>query len=141
MSTPPSALERSPQYLNEYRGDTLITIAALFIALESISVILRVYARTITTSTMGWDDILIPLGWLANIGLCVLGITMIHTAGVGYYPEAAWKNHPERAVNFSKSLFALAWLYLTGVALPKMSILFLYLRVFINRRARIVCFV
>lgn len=75
MSALPSALKRSPQYLNEYRGDTLITISALFIALESISVILRVYARTITTSTIGWDDILIPLGWLANIGLCVLGIS------------------------------------------------------------------
>lgn len=66
---------------------------------------------------------------------------MIHTAGVGYHLEAAWKNHPERAVSFSKSLFALEWLYLAGVALPKLSILFLYLRVFINRRARIVCFV
>lgn len=74
MLTPSSASERSPRYLSEYRGNTLITISALFIALESISVILRIYARKLTTSKIGWDDIIIPLGWLANVGLCVLGI-------------------------------------------------------------------
>lgn len=65
---------------------------------------------------------------------------MIHTSGVGYHPEAVWKNHPERISSLFKSLFALEFLYLTGVVLPKISILFLYLRIFIDRRTRIVCF-
>ena len=75
MSTLSSPAEQSSHYLNEYRGDTLINIAAVFITFESISVALRIYARIITTSKMGWDDMIVPLGWLANIGLCVLGIS------------------------------------------------------------------
>ena len=66
---------------------------------------------------------------------------MVHTAGVGYHAETVWKDHPERRVSWAKSLFALQWLYLAGVVLPKMSILFLYLRVFIDRRTRNICFV
>lgn len=65
----------SEQFLNEYRGDILTSIAAVFIAFESISVLLRIYARKLSTSPVGWDDVVIPLGWLANIGTCVLGIS------------------------------------------------------------------
>lgn len=70
-----SRSERSPQNLNEYKSDTLITIAAIFIAFEAIAVIPRIYARKLSTSPVGLDDIVILLGWLANIGLCVLGIS------------------------------------------------------------------
>lgn len=66
---------------------------------------------------------------------------MVRTAGVGYHPEVSWRGHSERVISWAKSLFALEWLYLTGVLLPKLSILFLYLRVFIDRRTRLVCFV
>lgn len=65
----------SPEYLSEYIGDRLILISAVFIALESIFVALRCYARTLTISSLGWDDIIIPVAWLANIGICILGIS------------------------------------------------------------------
>ena len=64
----------SSEYLSEYSGDKLILISAIFIALESIFVALRYYARTLTISARGWDDIIIPVAWLANIGVCIIGI-------------------------------------------------------------------
>ena len=73
---PPNAgnAQYSPEYLSEYSGDKVILVSAIFIALETIFVPLRFYARTLTTSARGWDDIIIPAAWLANIGMCILGI-------------------------------------------------------------------
>lgn len=64
----------SPEYLSEYRGDSLLGVAALFIVLETVFVALRYYARHQTTSDLGWDDIVIPLAWLTSIGICIVGI-------------------------------------------------------------------
>ena len=65
----------------------------------------------------------------------------VHDAGVGRHLEAVLATHPEGIVAWAKSLYALEWLYLTSVALPKMSILFLYLRILTNRHARLTCYV
>lgn len=70
-----SVAQYSPEYLSEYIGDRLIHVSAIFIVLESIFVALRSYARTLTISSIGWDDIIIPVAWLANMGLCILGIS------------------------------------------------------------------
>lgn len=75
MSTSPSIPTYAPKDLEEYSGNTLLAIAAVFIVLETIFVGLRYYARSHTTAATGWDDILIPLAWFANIGLCILGIS------------------------------------------------------------------
>lgn len=75
MSTSPSIPSDASKYLEEYNGNTLLAIAAIFIVLETIFVGLRYYARSHTTAATGWDDILIPLTWFTNIGLCILGIS------------------------------------------------------------------
>lgn len=68
----------SPEYLNEYIGDKLIYTSGIFIALETFFVALRCYARTLTASAIGWDDSIIPVAWLANVGLCILGISQYY---------------------------------------------------------------
>ncbi|MCJ1383911.1 hypothetical protein MMC17_007025 [Xylographa soralifera] len=130
----------SQQYLDEYRGGILTAVAATFIVLETIFALLRYQARRQTTAVIGWDDVLIPLAWFTNLGLCVLGITMVFDAGVGRHLVAVLEYHPEQLTAWAKSLYALEWLYLASVALPKTSILCLYLRIFTNRAARIACY-
>lgn len=44
-------------------------------------------------------------------------------------------------MSWGKSLYALEWLYLTAVALSKISILGVYLRIFTSRAARSGCYV
>ena len=63
----------------------------------------------------------------------------VFDAGVGRHLAAVTEADPSKLATWAKSLYALEWLYLTSVALPKMSILFLYLRIFTSRGARMTC--
>lgn len=74
MASPEGSTQFSEKYLSEYDGDTLLAVCALFIALETTFVGLRYYARHLTTTGFGWDDAIIPVAWLSNVGLCVLCI-------------------------------------------------------------------
>jgi hypothetical protein len=64
----------TPEYYNEYSGDTLQNIAIIFIALNTFFVLLRCYARYLTKTTIGWDDYFYVAGYIFNIGSCVTAI-------------------------------------------------------------------
>ena len=109
-------------------------------------------------SSFGWDDAIVPIARLTNVGLATLFVsgfcwsskyaTMtnyittapLDNAGVGRHITAVLNAHPQELVAWAKSLYALEWLYLTSVALPKMSILFFYLRILTSRQARLMCY-
>ncbi|KAF2202540.1 hypothetical protein GQ43DRAFT_307710 [Delitschia confertaspora ATCC 74209] len=131
----------SAAYLAEDEGHTMIAIAILFIILNTLSVAIRFYARRLNKSTLGSDDLVIPFAWLVNVGLCALGITMVHEAGVGRHLAYVLETDPHKIAAWAKSLYALEWLYLPAVALPKISILLLYLQIFLDRPARITTYV
>ena len=60
-------------------------------------------------------------------------------AGVGHHLQ---QEDQQKAIAWGKSIVALEWLYLASSALPKLYVLFLYLRVFTTRKAaRIGCIV
>lgn len=63
------------KHLHEFKGNTLLAICVLFILLETTFVALRYYARHLAPAGLGWDDAIIPLAWLTNIGLCILCIS------------------------------------------------------------------
>lgn len=62
-------------------------------------------------------------------------------AGVGHHLAYVLKFHPQQLEAWGKSIFALEWLYLTSVALPKITILLFYLRFFTRRDARLTCYI
>lgn len=68
-------------------------------------------------------------------------VATVFDAGVGRHLAAVLKYHPTELESWAKSLYALEWLYLTSVALPKISVLCLYLRIFTSRGARLTCYV
>ncbi|MCJ1389690.1 hypothetical protein MMC18_002547 [Xylographa bjoerkii] len=140
MSTLPPPSAYPPGYFDESCGGTLIAISVLFIILEATFVMLRYYARHLTGTTRGWDDLIIPAAWFANLGLCILGITFVTDAGVGRHLAEVVTYHPDQLVSWEKSLYALEWLYLASIALPKISIVALYLRIFTSRTARFTCY-
>ena len=149
----------APECLNEYNGRTLMATSATLITRETVLVALRYYARRQTASNIGWDDLIIAIAWLSNFGLCVLGLStmhfilyisansadsrtaMINIAGVGRHLTAVLQEDPAKMISWAESIYTLAWLYLTSVALPKVSILCLYLRMFTHRGARIACYI
>lgn len=65
----------------------------------------------------------------------------VFDAGVGRHLAAVLLYHPTKFESWAKTLYALDWLYLTSVALPKISVLCLYLRIFTSRGARLTCHV
>ncbi len=74
----PAALSHYSQaYLAEYIGYRVIAVAVTFIALETVFVVLRSVARRKIPSPLGWDDYLIIPALVANIGICVHGISQL----------------------------------------------------------------
>ncbi|KAF2017908.1 integral membrane protein [Aaosphaeria arxii CBS 175.79] len=141
MATHASTSHYTPVYVAEDHGQTLIVISAIFIVLDTVFVALRFYGQRISRSPAGLDDFIVPFAWFTHIGLCILGIIMVYDAGVGRHLEYIQATNPHKIAAWAKSLYALEWLYLPAVALPKISILLLYLRLFTNRSLRIACHV
>jgi hypothetical protein len=65
---------RTPEYLAESLGPQIIATASAFIILSTVFVALRYYARYLTQTKFGLEDIITPFAWLAEIGLCITAI-------------------------------------------------------------------
>lgn len=73
----PTGLPSDPSasYLREYAGDTLRNVAYIFMVCVVAIVALRFYARTLSKSKIGADDLLLIPGGLCNIGICILSLS------------------------------------------------------------------
>lgn len=69
-----SAAQYSPQYLAEDNGPSIIVTASLMIFFCTTFVGLRYYARYLTSTKCGAEDLIIPFALLAEVGLCIVGI-------------------------------------------------------------------
>ena len=160
---PPIPTDLPQEYLDQYIGHRLERVCIAFIILELIVFALRLYSKRWVTSPPGWDDYLIHPALLSNLGACALGIGMLaalkfrieqktngfkvylRIAGVGHHVAAVYIEDPESFMyfytNFLKCTFALQLLYFFAVALPKLSILFLYLRLFPQRNIRRITYI
>ena len=65
---------------------------------------------------------------------------MVRIAGVGRHLAYIELETPATLEQWAKCLFALDYLYVVAVALPKLSILSFYLRIFVKRPYKIVTF-
>lgn len=160
LESPAVLSHYSPAYLAEYIGYQVIGVAIAFMVLETVFVILRSLARRKTLSPLGWDDYLIIPALVVNLGMCAHGISqstttlrrhgtrlksstvMVNITGAGHHLPAVIIQHgPAKLVVWSKMIYASIWIYSVAVVLPKMSILCLYLRIFVRKPQRITCYV
>ncbi|KAK1834003.1 integral membrane protein [Podospora conica] len=120
------------QYANDgtYHGEDVIRAAVVGIALPTLVVAARFYAKRITRAYFGWDDGLILAANLFCIALCVVGIVTVHIAGLGKHFEYLKAHDKPSFNNWPKMLVTFELTYFTAVTLPKMSMLCLYLRIF-----------
>ena len=155
---PPIPTDLSQEYLDQYIGHRLERVCIAFIILEILVVALRLYSKRWVTSPQGWDDHLIHPALFSNLGACALGIgvlallkpqnergtnwyvVFLRKAGTGHHVAAVYLEDPDDFMqmytNFLKCTFALQVLYFFAVGLPKLSILFLYLRLFPQKTFR-----
>lgn len=64
----------SPAYLAEDIGPSVTATASLMIIFCTLFVGMRYYARYLSSTSFKIEDVFIPFAWLAEIGLCVVGI-------------------------------------------------------------------
>jgi hypothetical protein len=65
-------------FQDEDKGPTIIATASMTIILSTLFVVLRYYARFLTSTSLGVQDLIVPFAWLAEVGLCVNSISKVH---------------------------------------------------------------
>ncbi|KAF1973490.1 hypothetical protein BU23DRAFT_417780, partial [Bimuria novae-zelandiae CBS 107.79] len=128
----------SPEYLAEDIGPTIVATASLMIIFCILFVGLRYYARYLTSTAFGAEDIIIPFAWLAEVGLCIVGIVMVKKAGTGRHTAYNLQTDPARLPEHLKGIIIDEFLYPSAVAFPKLCVVILYLRVFTNKVERVI---
>ncbi|KAL5371436.1 hypothetical protein PMIN06_012881 [Paraphaeosphaeria minitans] len=131
-----SAYQYSPQYLAEDRGPTIIATASLMIIFCTVFVGLRYYARYLTLTKFGAEDVIIPFALLAEVGLCTVGILMVKKAGTGRHLAFNIERDPDGFTKHAKGIIVNEFLHPAAVAFSKLVVVILYLRVFTNKLER-----
>ncbi|KAL2268214.1 hypothetical protein VTJ83DRAFT_3060 [Remersonia thermophila] len=109
-----------------------LAINCVIALLATGTVVLRLMARFTTGAGLWWDDYLVLLGLPQAIGMLIIqGLWL--PMGVGY-------DMPETLPNLQlilKLLVAYELIYATSIGTVKLSVMFFYLRVFVNRGLRL----
>ncbi|KAF2758477.1 hypothetical protein EJ05DRAFT_475786 [Pseudovirgaria hyperparasitica] len=122
-------------------SNQLIVTAAVFLALNQTAVILRFISRQQQKTPWYWDDFLMVLAWLTVTGLCIDGL-LAPRWGAGRRIAWVMTNEPEQIPNFGRNAFyAVPITFTIASVLPKISVLVLYLRIFIDKFSRIACWI
>ena len=157
MSNSTQVQKYPPGYLEEYSGRRVILADFLVLTIATILLCLRIYSRSLTSVSKGWDDFLLIPSWvfLVALGIVIYSKTnrdiatpatdfsaypvCIPIAGAGRHVQAVIAEDPHKLATYFKLIFVLDWFYLPLNALSRISVVLLYLRIFTNRTARIFC--
>ncbi|KAF2641292.1 hypothetical protein P280DRAFT_398855 [Massarina eburnea CBS 473.64] len=127
-----------PAYLNEDIGPTIIATASLIILSCTVFMCLRYWARYLTSTPFGVEDILIPIAWFATVNLCVVGLVMVKAGGTGRHQAYVERTNPTGLATHYKGVIMNEIVQPGAVAFPKICIVLLFLRVFTNKWERLV---
>ncbi|KAF4632401.1 hypothetical protein G7Y89_g5720 [Cudoniella acicularis] len=127
----------TPEHLNDYIGKRAYDCAILFIVFDVFIVGFRYFARYITHTSFGWDDFFVLPAVLFSVSLCGIIVAMVNHAGLGHHLEAL---PLPTILLYAKLSVAFQFSYLFAVTLPKLAIICLYLRIFVERKYRLICY-
>ncbi|KAF2685508.1 hypothetical protein K458DRAFT_13206 [Lentithecium fluviatile CBS 122367] len=136
MSFTISPSDVTPDYLAEDLGPTIIATASLMIIFCTAFVGLRYWARYLTQTPFGAEDVFIPFAWLSEMGLCTVAIAMVKYTGTGRHTIKVLDEDPAKFTNYLKGVTANEFLHPAAVAFPKICVVLLFLRVFTNKYER-----
>jgi hypothetical protein len=142
-----------PAFLAEDRGPSIIATASTMIFLSTLFVGMRYYARYLTGTSFGVQDIIIPFAWLAEVGVCINGISkshafsdlaklltvtvMVKLAYTGRHMAYVVTVDASKINTHFKGILYSEFLHLAAVALPKLLVILLYLHILTNKYERI----
>lgn len=148
--------ESSAGYLAEDRGGVLVGISVSMAVLTTVILALRFYAKRFQGGGFFADDAFTVASYMVNLGMCAVGIreyfypprgnprsaritdsytiltssVITEIGSVGRHVEYVEAFEPGKIAGWAQGLFAFELIYFTSIALPKLAIICLYLRLF-----------
>ncbi|VUC24062.1 unnamed protein product [Clonostachys rosea] len=123
-------------YAEEDISNSVLVVACVFIVLEVLIVGMRLMTRLKYQSKLGLDDYLILPALVCGLGMCAVAIVEIKLAGVGRHLAVLIATDLTAVQNWAKCAYAMETTYCAAIALPKLSILASYLRIFTTKPYR-----
>ncbi|KAH7401504.1 hypothetical protein BKA66DRAFT_508022 [Pyrenochaeta sp. MPI-SDFR-AT-0127] len=123
----------SSEFLAESIGLQVSATASMMIAICTTFVGMRYYARYLAGISFSVEDVVIPFAWLAEIGLF-----MVEKAGTGRHMAYVLLTDPSKISKHFKGVMAQEVLHPAAVALPKLTVVFLYLQIMTNKYERMI---
>ncbi|KAI9682436.1 MAG: hypothetical protein M1829_000228 [Trizodia sp. TS-e1964] len=117
-----------PEQYTDDKSSLVLGVIISNISLTSISLALRLWARRSRRLALHWDDYCMILDMLVNLGIWILSIVSVRWG----YGRHIFTLKPENYLNYLRSVYSTAVLYPISLSLVKLSILFLYMRIFIQ---------
>lgn len=115
-------------------GVRVVVVAAVFIALATLAVALRFYARYLKKVSYGLEDWFLLASTLVFYAYASTGILAVCVGGIGYHVNELSLAQLQRSL---KITLALQILYAVGLGLIKCSICLMLIRVFFVKRFRL----
>lgn len=127
----------SQAYLNEYNGGPPGAFASAFIAIEFFVVALRFVAVYLSRKPLGLEDWFTIPALLTNIALCAIVISFFKHGGAGHHLIYVVMNEPQKLPIFAKLELGSTTMYFLSITFAKLSMLCLFLRIFVRKWERI----
>ncbi|EDU49287.1 integral membrane protein [Pyrenophora tritici-repentis] len=126
----------SPEFLAADISPVVLLTAFSMIVSCTIFVILRYYSRYLSGTAFSTEDVIIPFAWLAEVILCLSGIYMVEESGLGRHEDYLDSTEPGKIQKHYKALLLQEFLHPSAVALPKLAVVIIYLRILTNKYER-----
>ncbi|KAI3397649.1 hypothetical protein diail_10520 [Diaporthe ilicicola] len=132
-------LSPSPEYLAEDIGYKLLDTTYAFIVLITVVYGLFVVSRWFFTERNGWEIWTIyPIACVFCLTLCITCILLQKLADAGRHVLYVVGIEPNKLETWLKIQTADKAIYMTGVTLPKVAILIMFLHIFVEKRVRVI---
>lgn len=131
----------SAAYLDENSQSTIYVVGAVFLVLDTLAISLRLIARRTNGLRWGWGDLFAVIGYVLCMGIVAICFAGARYGGAGLHTVRLEMTDPKALIAWAKFLLSVSLIYLASVVPPKISIIILYLSIFISRPARIICYV
>jgi hypothetical protein len=142
VPTPEELAALSPEFLAEDNSAGIYHVTIPFLVIETIVFVLFIIARLFYAERNYWETwVFHPLSYIANLGLCITSFLFIDLGGVGRHLAFHFINDPSVITSFLRIRTGGEFLYMVAITSPKISILLLYIRIFTNRKFRIMSWI
>jgi hypothetical protein len=137
LPTPEELMALPPQFLAEDVGHRLVNATIPLTVIITIVFALFIASRVAYSDRNGWDVwVFYPLSYLSCLGVCICCYLYVSIGGVGRHFAYWLLTDPAMLNTTLKIQTGAEFLYINGVTSPKIALLMLYLKIFVDPNVR-----